>query len=104
MCGTDVVIAAQPLVGTECLVVHRCQRGLVDVGSWNIPPWREAGLVKNQRPLGIGNSSVTMVDHEPTRGFANVDAMVAVGSMTQDAFVFLIEGVHGRPGEGHTLP
>src|SRR4029450_6294350 len=99
MCVTDVVIAAQPFVRTEGLLFHGSQRRFVDVASWNVPPWREAGLVENQRSFGIGNNPVVIADHDPTRGLPDVDAMVTVRGLAQDSFVFLIEGVHGRPGE-----
>src|SRR5258705_4085116 len=82
MCVTDIVIAAQSFVRTEGLLFNRSQRGLVDVASWNVPPGREAGLVESQRPLGVGNNPVIIVDHEVTGGLANVDSMVAVGGMT----------------------
>src|SRR5215813_5176557 len=102
MCVTNVVIAAQPFVRTEGLLLNESQRGLMDVASGNVPSWREAGLVKNQRTLGIGNNPVTIAHHDLAGGLADVDSMVAVGGMSQDSFVFLVEGVHGRPREGHS--
>src|SRR5262245_3850060 len=99
----NVVIAAQPFVRTEGLLFNGSKRGLVDVASWNVPSWREAGLVQSQRPLSIGNNPVTILDHDPTGGLPDVDSMVAVGGVAQDSFVFLVEGFHGRPGEGHSF-
>jgi hypothetical protein len=45
------------------------------------------------------DDAVSMVDREVTGGLPDVDAMVAVRCMPEDAFVFLIKGVHGTPGE-----
>src|SRR5262249_12503800 len=58
-----------------------------------------AGLVEDERPLGIGDDAVTMADDEVTGSLANVDAVVAVSGMAHDSFVFFVEGVHGPPGE-----
>src|SRR5262249_55714786 len=98
-CVTDIVVAAQPFVRTEGLLFHGGQRGLIDVGAFNVPPRCEAGLVEDYRPLGIGDDAVTMADHEATGGLADIDAVVAIGGMAQDPFVFFVEGLHGRPGE-----
>src|SRR5215475_14219408 len=103
MCVTDVVITAQPFVRTEGLMIHRGQRRLVDIGAWNVPAWREAGLVENQWSLGIGNDAITVTHYEVTGGLADVDAMVIVRGMTQDAFVFFVKCVHGWPCEGHQI-
>src|SRR5206468_2044448 len=46
----------------------------------------------------IGDA-ITVTDHEATGCLADIDAVVAVGSVAQDPFVFFIEGVHGGPGE-----
>src|SRR5262249_3617974 len=101
MCVTDVVMAAQPFVRTEGLLFNCSQGGLDDIGSRNVPTWREAGLVENQRPLGIGNDAITVADHEVTGGLADVDAMVTVCGMTHDSLVFFVESIHRGPGEGH---
>ena len=45
---------------------HRGQRGLVDVGTCNVPTRREAGLVEDYRPLGISHDAITMADYETT--------------------------------------
>jgi hypothetical protein len=97
MCVTDVVVAAQPFVRAEGLMFHRGQRGLVDVGTCNLPTRREAGLVEDYRPLGINDDAITMADHETTGGLTDVDAVITVGGMAQDPFVFFVESVHGRP-------
>ena len=83
-CVTNGVIAAEPLVRAEGLEFHGSERGLIDVGAWNVPARREAGLVEDQRSLGIGDDPVTMADHEVTGGLADVDAVVAVGGMAHD--------------------
>src|SRR5260370_6290726 len=98
-CVTDVVVAAQPFIRTEGLVFHEGQRRRIDVGACNVPTRREAGLVKDHRLPGIGDDAVMMSDHEVTRGLADIDAVVAVGGMAHDPFVFFVEGVHGGPGE-----
>jgi hypothetical protein len=99
MCITDVVIAAQPFVRAEGLMFDRSERGLMNIGTWNVPARRKTGLIENYGLLGIGDDSVTMADHEPTGGLADVDAVIAVGGMAHDPFVFFVKGVHRRPGE-----
>jgi hypothetical protein len=47
MCVTNVIIAAQPPVGTEGLRFHRCQLRLVDVRSWDVTARRESGFVES---------------------------------------------------------
>src|SRR5262249_34525665 len=101
MSVTDVVIAAHPFVRTEGLVFHGSQCGFVDINAWNVPAGRKAGFVENQWPLGIGYHAITVTDHELTGGLADVDAVVAVRGMPHNSFVFFVECVHGRPGEGH---
>lgn len=93
------IIAAEPFVGTERLKLYRCEGGLVDVITRDIPAWSEPGFVKAQWMPGIHNDAVVVADHEVTRTVSNIYAMVWVGSMTQDSFVFLIEGIHGAPCE-----
>src|SRR5215469_3248195 len=98
-CVTDVVVATQPFVRAEGPVLNGSERMPINVGTWNVPARREAGLVENRGPFSIGNDAVTMADHEMTGCLADVDAVVAVGSMAHDPFVLFVEGVHGRPGE-----
>src|SRR5262249_61478542 len=98
-CVTDGVVAAEPFVWAEGLEFHGSEGGLIDVCAWNVPTRREAGLVEDERPRGIGDDAVMMADHEVTGGLANVDAVVVVGGMAHDSFVFLVESVHGPPGE-----
>src|ERR1700751_897978 len=86
-CVTDGIIAAEPFVWAEGLEFHRSESGLIDVGAWNVPAWREAGLVENHRPPGIGDDPVTMADHEVAGSLANVDAMVGISGVAQDSFV-----------------
>src|SRR5262249_29186253 len=86
-------------VWAEGLEFHGREGGLIDVCAWNVPARREAGLVEDERPRGIGYDAVTMADHEVTGGLANVDAVVVVSGMAHDPFVFFVEGVHGPPGE-----
>src|SRR5215831_17149229 len=101
MCVTDVVIAAHPFVRTESLVFHGSQSRLVDISAWNVPAWREAGLVENQRSPGICNDAITVTDHEVTGALADVDAVVTVRGMTHDSLVFFVKCVHRRPGKSH---
>src|SRR5262249_35745846 len=41
MCVTDIVVAAYPFVRAEGLVVHRSQCGLINIGTFNVPPRRK---------------------------------------------------------------
>src|SRR5262249_42804649 len=93
------VIAAEPLVRAERLEFHRRESGRVNVVAWNVPARRKSGLVEDQRPLGIGDDPVALADYEVAGGLANVDAMVGIRGMAEDTFVFLVESVHGAPGE-----
>ena len=96
---TDGVIAAEPFVWAEGLQFHQCEGGLINVGALNVPARREAELVEDERTRGIGDGAVMMADHEVTGALANVDAVIAVGGMAHDPFVFFVERVHGLPGE-----
>jgi len=60
-------------------------------------------LSGGQRPPGISDGVVTVSNDEIAGGLANVDAVIAVGGVAQDSFVFFEEGIHGRPGEGDAL-
>src|SRR5262245_10923882 len=100
----DVVIAAQSFVWTESLVLHCGKCGLNDVGTWNVPARREAGLIKDERPFGIGNNAVTVADHEASGSLADVDAVVTIGRVAYDPFVFFVEGVHRWPRKCHPGP
>ena len=81
------------------MLLHGSQRGFIDVGARNVPARREAGLVKHQRPLRIGDDAVTLADQEAPGGLTDVDAVIAVGGMAEDSFVFFIKGLHCSPGE-----
>src|SRR5262245_28025151 len=96
---TYVVVAAQPLVRAEGLLVDGSQRGLVDAGACHVPSRREARFVEHPRSLRLGDDAVPLADHEMTGGLPDVDAMVTVRGMPHDSFVFFVEGVHGPPGE-----
>src|SRR6266478_7288918 len=99
MCFTYVVVAAQPFVRAEGLAFHGSERRIINVGTWNVPTRREAGLVQNHGPFSIGNDAVPIADHEMTGCLADVYAVVAVGGMAHDPFVLFVESLHGRPGE-----
>jgi len=75
----------------------RLRDRLIDINACNVPAWCEAGLVEDYRPLGVGDNTVTMADHQPSGSLADVDAMVAVGGMAQNPLVFFIEGIDRRP-------
>src|SRR5262249_47686108 len=104
MCVTDIVVAAYPFVRAEGLVVHRSQCGLINIGTFNVPPRRKARLVEDHRPPRVGDDAVTIADDDATGSLPDVDAVVADGGMAQDALVFCVECVHGRPGERDPLP
>src|SRR5215468_1235999 len=101
MCVTDVVVAAYALVGAKGLAFHGSERRLINVGAWYVPARCEARLIENHGPFTIGSDTVTMTDNEMTGSLTDVDAVIAVGGMAHDSFVFFVEGVHGVPGEGH---
>jgi hypothetical protein len=42
---------------------HEGRRRLIDIGACNIPAWREAGLVKDYRLLGVSDEAILMTDH-----------------------------------------
>jgi hypothetical protein len=68
MCVTNVIIAAQPLVGTPGRVFRpfdRWEGRLVDLRSWNAAARREAGFAESGRPLGVGNDPITRTDRDP---------------------------------------
>src|SRR5262245_51533520 len=100
MCITDVVVAAQPFVRAEGLPVHLSQRRLVDVSAWYVPSRREPRFVEHARPLGIGDDTVLMTDHEVAGSLTDVDTVVAVRGVAEDPFVFFIKGLHGVPRKG----
>ena len=66
----------------------------------HVPARREAGLVEHHRRCGLGDDPVAVPYHQVARGLPDVDAVVRVGGVTEDAFVLLVEGVHRPPGEG----
>src|SRR5262245_3041486 len=68
---TDVVVATQPVVPAERLVLHRGQRGLIHVGARNVPARRETGLVEDYGSLCISDDALTMAHYEATRGLAD---------------------------------
>ena len=82
---------------------HEGQRGLIEVGARNVPARREARLVQGYRPLGLSDGAVTVADHQVTGRLADIDAVVAIGGVAHDPFVFFIERVHGWPGERNAL-
>jgi hypothetical protein len=96
---------------------HEGKSGLIDVGTRNVPARSKTGLVEDQRPLTLRDDAVAITNQEMARSLADVNSMVTVGSMAQDAFLFFEEGVHGPPskrdpptkiarkgGEVHVLP
>src|SRR5262249_13932159 len=81
---TDVVVTAQTFIRAKGLIFHGRQRSLIDGGAWNVPARREAGFIKDKRPLRIGDDAITVADHKATGCLAYVDAVVAVGGMAHD--------------------
>src|SRR5262249_37253197 len=70
---------------------------------WNIPAWREAGFVQDQRLFGIGDDAFMVMNREMTGCLADVDPVVAVGGMAHDPFVLFVKRIHGWPGEGDPI-
>src|SRR5690242_7267496 len=99
MCVADVVVAAQPFIGTKGSMLNRRECRLIDVGACNIPAGREARFVEDYRPLRIGDNAIVMTHDEPARRLADIDTMVAVGGMAHDPFILFVERVHGGPCE-----
>src|SRR5215813_9732076 len=97
----NVVIAGQTFIRAEGLAFDGGQQSLFDVGARHIPARREAGLVEDQRTRAIGDATLTAAHEQVAAGLANVDAVIAVGGVADDAFVLFVESVHGRPRERH---
>jgi hypothetical protein len=55
--------------------------------------------MEDERPGGLGDDLGALTDFQVAAGLADVDAVVAVGGVTDDPLVFLVEGVHGPPRE-----
>src|SRR5215472_16036268 len=100
MCIADIVIATQSLIRAESLSLHEIERRLIYVSARHVPAWRKPRFVESHRMVGIGNDAIVMVNDEMSGRLADVDAVVVVCSMTHNSFVFLVECVHGGPGEG----
>jgi hypothetical protein len=96
---SDVVVAAHSFVRAEGLMFHGRQCGLINVRAWDIPTWGKPGFVKSDWPLAIGNDAVTLADNDLAGRLPNVDAVIDIGGMAQDAFIFFVKSVHGRPRE-----
>src|SRR4051812_27101668 len=99
MCVADVVVAAQPFVGTKGLMLNGRQCRLIDVGACNVPARRGARFIEDHRPLRIGDDAITMTHDEPARGLADIDTVIAVGGMAYDPLVFFVESFHGGPSK-----
>src|SRR6185437_1867323 len=95
----DVVVAAQPFIGTKGLMLNWRQRRVINVRACNIPARRETRFVQDQRPLRIGDGAITMTHNEPTRRLADIDAVITIGGMTHNPLVLFVESVHGGPRE-----
>lgn len=53
--------------------------------------------------LGAGHHGVLQADFQRAGGVTDVDTVVRVRRVSQDAFVLLVEGVHRPPGEGDAV-
>jgi hypothetical protein len=49
--------------------------------------------------VGVGNDVIVLSDNEMTRGAADVDAVIRIGGVAENALVLLVEGVHQAPCE-----
>lgn len=101
--GADVVVVAQPLVRAEGLPLDGTEQALVDVRARDVPTRGEAGLVEHEGAFRTGHHGVRRTDLQRAGSGADVDAVVRVRRMTEDAFVLLVEGVHRPPGEGDAV-
>lgn len=95
----DGVAVGQAFVRAERLALSGFEGRLVDVVAVHVPPRGEPRLVEHDGPVRIGDHAVAVTDDEMTRGGPDVDAMVGVGGIPNDAFVFFVERVHGTPAE-----
>ena len=95
--AVDVVVGGDALVGAERLQLHRRQRLGDDVGPGHVPAGSEARLVQHRRIIRVGDDPVAGAHHETAGGSADVDAVVGVGGMPEDAVVLLVEAVHRAP-------
>ena len=99
---TDVVVAGQSFVGAECLSLDQSQERLGDVLTVHIPARGETGFEEDQRLLSVRDHLAAIANHQMPRCGTDVDAMVEVGGVSDDALVFFVEGVHRAPGEGYS--
>lgn len=72
------------------------QGALVNVFALDIPARYEAGFEQDDRADHVGDDSIADPDGQMARGLPDVDTVVRVGGVADDALVFLIKGVHPR--------
>src|SRR5579875_1038203 len=64
----DVPVAAEPLVGAECLTRDGVQVVGAHVLTRDVPAWRKARFVEDQRPLAAGDQLAVAVNGQQPRG------------------------------------
>jgi hypothetical protein len=95
--AVDVVVGGDALVGAEGLQVLRGQLVRHDVVAGHVPAGGEARLVEHQGAGGVRDDAIAGADHEVARAVTDVNAVVGVGRVTEDAVVLLVERVHRGP-------
>jgi hypothetical protein len=70
-----------------------------NAGAGDVPARRESRLVEDEGRVGVCDDLV-FVSHDEVAGAASdVDAVIGVGGVAEDALVLFIKGVHHAPGE-----
>ena len=95
----DAVVAGDFLVGAEGTGLCRGQCGLVDVRPGHVPARREARFEEDDGCGRVGDGRSCRADDEVAGARADIDAVVVVSGVPEDAFVFFVEAVHRPPCE-----
>src|SRR5262249_39746960 len=98
-CIADVVVGREALVRAEGLPFDGLEGVGFDIRAGYVPARGKAGLVQHKRSVRARDEMVGVTNYEVSRGAADVDAMVRVGGVAEDALVLLVEGVHRAPRE-----
>jgi hypothetical protein len=99
----DAVVGGDSFVGAEGPGLCRGQRGLVDVRSGHVPARREARFVEDDGCGRVGDRLSCYAHDEVAGARADVDAVIVVGGVSENAVVFFVEAVHRPPRERDVL-